>query len=170
LVRREIAFAKAGKKAYIRLKLNSLSDFKMIDLFYEASNAGVQIDLIVRGICSLIPGVAGMSENIEVISIVDRYLEHPRVYRFHNNGNTELYISSADLMQRNLDARVEIACPIYDETIKKEIMDTMDICWNDNVKAREICEEQLNNYRKNDLPPIRSQYETFDYYKRKKND
>lgn len=170
LVRREIAFAKAGKKAYIRFKLNSLSDFKMIDLFYEASNAGVKIDLIVRGICSLIPGVAGMSDNIQVISIVDRYLEHPRVYRFHNNGNTELYISSADLMQRNLDARVEIACPIYDEAIKKEIMDTMDICWNDNVKAREICEKQLNNYRKNELPPTRSQYETFDYYKRKKND
>ena len=170
LVRREIAFAKAGKKAYIRFKLNSLSDFKIIDLFYEASSAGVRIDLIVRGICSLIPGVPGMSDNIRVISIVDRYLEHPRVYRFHNNGNTELYISSADLMQRNLDIRVEIACPIYDEAIKREIMDTMDICWNDNVKAREICQKQLNNYVKNDQPKIRSQYETFDYYKRKKND
>lgn len=169
LVRREIAFAKAGKKAYIRLKLNSFSDFKMIDLFYEASNAGVKIDLIVRGICSLIPGVKGMSENIQVISIVDRYLEHPRVYRFHNDGDTELYISSADFMTRNLDTRVEIACPIYDEDIKKEIMDSMDICWSDNVKAREICSEQLNKYVKNDLPKVRSQYATFDYYKQKKN-
>ncbi len=170
LVRREIAFAKAGKTAYIRFKLNSLSDFKIIDLFYEASTAGVKIDLIVRGICSLIPGVAGMSENIRVISIVDRYLEHPRVYRFHNNGNTELYISSADLMQRNLDTRVEIACPVYDENIKKEIIATMDICWDDNVKAREICEHQLNNYVRNDKPPKRSQYETFEFYKKKKDE
>lgn len=167
LVRREIAFAKAGKKALIRLKINSFSDFKMIDLFYEASQAGVQIELIIRGICCLIPGVKGMSENIKAISIVDRYLEHPRVYYFHNGGAEDVYISSADFMQRNLDSRVEIACPIYDADVKKEILETFDICWNDNVKARVIDEEQSNSYVENDKPKIRSQYATYEYYKQK---
>lgn len=165
LVRREIAFAKAGKFAKIRMKVNSFSDLKMIDLFYQASNAGVQIELIVRGICCLVPGVKGMSENIKVISIVDRFLEHPRVYRFYNLGQNDLYISSADLMARNLDSRVEIACPIYDEDIKAEIIATMDICWSDNVKAREICEKQLNHYVVNNEPPVRSQYATYEFYK-----
>lgn len=165
LVRREIAFAKAGKPAKIRAKVNSFSDLKMIDLFYEASNAGVKIELIIRGICCLIPGVKGMSENIKVISVVDRFLEHPRVYRFYNQGENDLYISSADFMARNLDSRVEIACPIYDEDIKKEIIETMDICWSDNVKARGICADQLNNYVTNDDKPVRSQYATYQYYK-----
>ncbi|QJP34984.1 polyphosphate kinase 1 [Nonlabens sp. Ci31] len=165
LVRREIAFAKAGKFAKMRMKVNSFSDFRMIDLFYEASNAGVQIELIVRGICCLVPGVKGMSENIKVISIIDRFLEHPRVYRFYNQGQNDLYISSADFMGRNLDSRVEIACPIYDEDIKAEIIATMDICWSDNVKAREICGDQLNNYVVNDEPPVRSQYATYEFYK-----
>ncbi len=164
LVRREIAFAKAGKKAKIRLKLNSFSDYKMIALFYEASQAGVEIELIIRGICCLIPGVPGMSDNIKAISIVDRYLEHPRVYYFHNDGQPDVYISSADFMQRNLDNRVEIACPIYDEEIKKEVLDTLDICWKDNVKARVIDKEQTNEYVKNDQPRIRSQFATYDYY------
>ena len=165
LVRREIAFAKAGKPAKIRAKINSFSDFKMIDLFYEASNAGVKIELIIRGICCLAPGVKGMSENIKVISVVDRFLEHPRVYRFYNEGKNDLYISSADFMSRNLDSRVEIACPIYDEDIKAEIIKTMDICWSDNVKAREICAKQLNNYVMNDNDAVRSQYATYQYYK-----
>jgi polyphosphate kinase len=169
LVRREIAFAKAGKKAFIRLKLNSFSDFKMIDLFYEASQAGVQIELIVRGICCLVPGVKGMSENIKAISVVDRYLEHPRVYYFYNGGDTAVYISSADFMQRNLDSRVEIACPIYDEDIKREILETLDICWKDNVKARIIDEEQSNAYIENGEPKVRSQYATYEYYQRQIN-
>jgi polyphosphate kinase len=164
LIHKEIAFAKAGQKAHIRIKLNSFSDFRMIDLFYAASQAGVKIELIVRGICSLIPGVPGMSENIKVISIVDRYLEHPRVYYFYNGGDEKLYISSADFMSRNLDSRVEIACPIYDNNIKKEILETLDICWNDNVKARIIDAEQTNTYASNDQAAIRSQYATFDYY------
>lgn len=167
LVRREIAFAKAGKTAKIRLKLNSFSDFKMIDLFYEASQDGVDIELIVRGICCLIPGVKGMSENIKAISIVDRYLEHPRVYYFHNGGDAALYISSADFMQRNLDSRVEIACPIYDEDIKNEILETLEICWNDNVKARIIDQKQSNKYIVNKKQEIRSQYATYEYYKAK---
>jgi len=164
-VRREIAFAKAGKKAHLRMKLNSFSDFKMIDLFYQASNAGVQIELIVRGICCLIPGVEGMSENIRVISIVDKYLEHPRVYQFNNGGAIEVFISSADMMGRNLDNRVEVACPIYDENVKKEILETLDICWADNVKAREICSNQLNNYVPKTMEQIRSQFATYEYYK-----
>ncbi|ARN77066.1 polyphosphate kinase 1 [Nonlabens spongiae] len=167
LVNREIAFAKAGKKAHIRIKLNSFSDFKMVDLFYKASQAGVKIELIVRGICCLIPGVKGMSENIKVISIVDRYLEHPRVYYFHNDGDSDVFISSADLMGRNLDMRVEIACPIYDDKIKQEIIETMDICWRDNVKARIIDQEQTNAYVQNAQEPVRSQYATYEYYQQK---
>jgi len=168
-IKREIANAELGKNAYVRMKLNSLSDFKMIDLFYEASQAGVKIELIVRGICCLIPGVKGMSENIKVISIVDKFLEHPRIYQFHNNGETEVYISSADMMGRNLDNRVEIACPIYDADIKREILDTLEICWNDNVKAREICEHQINKHVSNDKPLIRSQFETYSYYQKQQN-
>ncbi len=163
-IKREIVNAQAGKTGYVRMKLNSLSDFKMIDLFYEASRAGVKIDLIVRGICCLVPKVKGMSENITVISVVDKYLEHPRVYEFCNDGHTEVYISSADMMGRNLDNRVEIACPIYDPEIKKELLDTLEICWNDNVKAREICADQLNKYVSNGQPVIRSQFETYTYY------
>ena len=108
-----------------------------------------------------------MSENIKAISIVDRYLEHPRVYYFHNDGDPAVYISSADFMQRNLDSRVEIACPIYDEDIKKEILETLDICWNDNVKARVLDKTQSNKYVENNKAELRSQYATYEYYKAK---
>jgi polyphosphate kinase len=167
LVEREIAFAKAGKKAAIRIKLNSFSDFKMIELFYKASNAGVKIELVVRGICCLVPGVKGMSENIKVRSVVDRYLEHPRVYQFHNDGEIDLYISSADFMTRNLDSRVEIACPVFDKAVKAEIIETLDICWNDNIKARIIDAEQSNEYVRNNMPSVRSQVATYEYYRDK---
>lgn len=139
----------------------------MIDKFYEASQAGVKIKLIVRGICCLIPGVKGMSNNIQVISIVDKYLEHPRLYIFENGGDPKYYISSADFMTRNLETRVEIACPIYDEDIKKELDDTFEISWKDNVKTRIITEKQDNAYRRNKLPKWRSQVETYEYYKNK---
>lgn len=164
LIHTEIENAKAGKPAGIKLKLNSLSDRKIIDKFYEASRAGVKINLIVRGICSLIPGVEGMSENIEAISIVDKFLEHPRLFIFENGGDKKVYISSADLMTRNLDYRVEISCPIYDEDIKHELCDTFDICWNDNVKARDFGAAIENDYRKNDQPICRSQFATYAYY------
>ncbi|NJW55250.1 phospholipase D-like domain-containing protein, partial [Salinimicrobium oceani] len=126
-----------------------LSDYSLIDKLYEASRAGVKMKLIVRGICCLVPGVEGMSENIQVISIVDKYLEHPRIYIFENEGKHKVFISSADWMTRNMDYRVEITCPIYDSSIQRELMETFEICWSDNVKARVISAKQDNAYRRN---------------------
>ncbi len=167
LINTEISNAEKGKKSGIRLKLNSLSDFSLIDKLYEASRAGVKIKLIVRGICSLIPGVPGMSENIEAISIVDKFLEHPRVFIFENENDPKIYISSADWMTRNMDYRVELSCPIYDEDIKQQLLDTFEISWKDNVKARVYSSEQDNAYRKDGNPPLRSQFELYNYYKNK---
>ncbi|MDR6844400.1 polyphosphate kinase 1 [Flavobacterium granuli] len=168
LIDREIAHAIAGRKTYMKLKMNSLSDLAMIDKLYEASKAGVKIQLEVRGICSLIPGVKGLSENIEAISIVDNYLEHSRVYIFGNAGFTEVYISSADFMTRNIDARVEVTCPIYDQEIKNELIDNFDIGWKGNVKARFHSYKLDNKYRiRGDNPIFRAQLETYKYYQRK---
>ncbi|MCF4101441.1 polyphosphate kinase 1 [Gillisia sp. M10.2A] len=167
LINTEIENSQKGKPAGIKLKLNSLSDFTLIDKLYEASRAGVKIRLIVRGICSLIPGVPGMSENIEAISIVDKFLEHPRVYIFENAGSPKIYISSADWMTRNMDYRVEVSCPIYDEDIKNEILETFMISWNDNVKARIHSGNQDNAYRRNDKPALRSQFALYEYYQKK---
>ncbi|HEU4789239.1 MAG TPA: polyphosphate kinase 1 [Flavobacterium sp.] len=168
MIDREIAHAIAGRKTYMKLKMNSLSDLAMIDKLYEASKAGVKIQLEVRGICSLIPGVKGLSENIEAISIVDNYLEHSRVYIFGNAGLTEVYISSADFMTRNIDARVEVTCPIYDQEIKNELIENFDIGWKGNVKARYHSYKLDNKYRiRNDNPIFRAQLETYKYYQRK---
>ncbi len=167
LIENEILNTQQGKKSGIKLKLNSLSDKKIIDKLYAASRAGVKIQLIVRGICCLVPGVKGMSENIEVISVVDKFLEHPRLYIFENEGTPKVYISSADFMRRNLDTRVEISCPIYDPQIKEEILETFDICWSDNVKARRVSEKQDNLYRKNKNPKVRSQFALYQYFKNK---
>lgn len=164
LIDNEIANAIVGKEAYIKIKMNSFTSYKMVDKLYEASRAGVKIQLIVRGINCLIPGVKGMSENIEAISIVDKFLEHPRVFIFGNEGDPKIFISSADWMTRNLDYRVEVGCPIYDEDIKQELLDTFEISWNDNVKARIFNEDQDNSYRRNDLPKVRSQFAMYDYY------
>ena len=169
LIDHEIKNSKEGKPAYIRLKMNSLSSYMMIDKLYEASQAGVKIQLIVRGICCLIPKIKGMSDNIEVISIVDKFLEHTRLYIFGDNDDPKVFISSADFMTRNIENRVELTCPIYDEAIKKELIDIFDISWSDNVKARTINESQDNAYRKNDLPKVRSQYETYNYYLKQSN-
>ena len=166
LIDREILHAQAGNNAYMKLKMNSLSDFPIIDKLYEASRAGVKIRLQVRGICSLIPGVKGMSENIEAISIVDNYLEHSRVYIFCNNDEPDAYISSADFMSRNLDGRVEVTCPIYDKDIKKELIDSFDIGWKGNVKARYHSEKLDNKYRVRGQNPIfRAQLQTYNYYR-----
>jgi len=168
LIDREISHALAGRKTYMKLKMNSLSDTEMIDKLYEASRAGVKIQLEVRGICSLIPGVPGMSENIEAISIVDNYLEHSRIYIFGNASQTEVYISSADIMTRNLDGRVEVTCPIYDEEIKQELIDNFDLGWKGNVKARFHSQKLDNKYRqKGNNPVFRAQLETYNYYKNK---
>ena len=167
LIQNEIDNAKEGKPSGIRLKLNSLSDNGVIDKLYSASKAGVKIKLIVRGICCLVPGVEGLSENIGAISIVDKFLEHPRVFIFENNNNPKVYISSADFMTRNLDQRVEISCPIYDEDIKNELIETFDISWSDNVKARVHCKGIENPYRELEGPKIRSQFALYDYYLRK---
>ena len=164
LIDKEIENVKEGKVGLIRLKMNSLSSYPMIDKLYEASRAGVKIQMIVRGICCLIPGIEGMSENIEVISVVDKFLEHSRIYIFGSNSESKLYISSADWMTRNIENRVEVSCPIYDETIKNEIIDTFNISWNDNVKARILDESQKNEYKVDHNPAVRSQFVVYDYY------
>jgi len=164
LINTEIEHVKQGREGLIRLKMNSISSYPMIDKLYEASRAGVKIQMIVRGICCLIPGIKGMSENIEVISVVDKFLEHSRIYIFGSNDDSKLYISSADWMTRNIENRVEVSCPIYDKDIKKEIIDTFNISWNDNVKARILNDSQENHYRVNNKEKVRSQFAIYDYY------
>jgi polyphosphate kinase len=166
LIDREIINAQMGRNAYIHLKMNSLSDFQIIDKLYDASNAGVKIKLQVRGICSLIPGVKGMSENIEAISIVDNFLEHTRSFIFCNNDKPEVFISSADFMTRNLDGRVEVTCPIYDEDCKKQIIEIFNVGWKGNVKARFHSEKLDNIYRKREKNELifRAQFETYNYF------
>ena len=168
LIDREIKHAHEGKMARIRLKMNNLSDFEMIDKLYEASNAGVKIQLQIRGICCLIPGVKGMSENIEAISIVDNYLEHARIFIFENNDNPDVFISSADFMTRNLDGRVEVSCPIYDTTIKQELIQYFNLGWKGNIKARYHSDKLDNKYRiAKDKVPFRAQLETYNFYAQK---
>ncbi len=168
LIDDEIAQAQAGKKAQIILKLNNLQDIDMIAQLYRASRQGVRIKLIVRGICCLIPGLKNYSENIEAISIVDRYLEHSRIFIFHAAGAEKIYLSSADWMTRNLSYRIETVFPVYEPSIKKTIMDLIEAQLNDNVKSRIIDKDQKNQYVKssNGLP-IQSQLETYYYFKRK---
>ena len=147
-IAKEIRIASRGGNGRIWMKLNSLEDVDMIERLYDASNAGVEVRLIVRGICCLIPGIKGQSENIKVISIVDRYLEHSRYFIFGNGGDQRIYISSGDLMRRNLDNRVEVAVPIDLPKHQKEIVDQFKLQWNDGTKARRINFGQTNNYRK----------------------
>jgi polyphosphate kinase len=166
LIEKEVKNAKEGYPAYIILKINNLVDPEMINKLYYASQNGVKINLIVRGICGLVPGIPGLSENIEAISIVDKYLEHSRILILCNAGDEKVYISSADWMSRNLDNRVEVSCPIYDPELKKQIRDFIDIQLHDNVKARIIDEDQKNIYlRDNSSKVIRSQFETYNFYK-----
>ncbi|HYK76084.1 MAG TPA: polyphosphate kinase 1 [Daejeonella sp.] len=168
LIDQEIKLAKSGKDAYMILKMNSLSDEEVIARLYEASNAGVRIRLIVRGMCCLVPGIKGFSENISVISIIDRYLEHARVWIFGNDGQEKVYLSSADWMTRNLDRRVEVGFPILDPEIKQEIRDMINIQLKDNTKAREINQFNNNRYLKGRLKTeFRSQLDTYIYLKYK---
>ncbi|MBI1185182.1 polyphosphate kinase 1 [bacterium] len=147
LIDHEIQHAQNRKKAYIYLKMNSLVDEAMIEKLYEASQAGVKIRLIIRGICRLKPGVEGLSDNIEAISIVDKYLEHSRIMIFANGGDEKYFIASADWMERNLNRRIEVGTPIFDPDLKAELRDFFNIQWRDNCKARIIDPEQQNNYR-----------------------
>lgn len=170
LINTEMKNAKAGLEAHITLKMNSLVDTQLIRKLYDASRAGVKIKLIVRGICSLIPGVKGMSENIEAISIVDKHLEHARVYVFCNGGEPVYYTSSADWMTRNLDHRIEVTCPVYDKDLQQELQDMLDIQWSDTVKARLLTGEQTNQYRKGKKKTsIRSQEALYAYYQKALN-
>ncbi len=166
LIDQEVEFAKAGVAAEIFIKVNNLVDTGIVNRLYNASNAGVKIRLIIRGMCSLRPGIPGYSENIEAISVVDRFLEHPRVFMFRAGGEKKLFISSADWMTRNIDKRVEVGCPIYDKRLKKMIIDILELQWRDRAKAREIDKDQLNPYKpRGNKKKIRSQHAIHDYLK-----
>jgi len=137
----------------------------MIKLLYKASKAGVKIKLIIRGACCLVPQIKNLSENIEVISIVDKYLEHARMVIFGNGGDEKTYILSADWMTRNLDRRVEVGIPIIDKSIQKTLKDVFKIQWSDNVKARLTDSDGVNSYVQSDSDiKIRSQVELYNYY------
>lgn len=169
LINREKENAQMGKPAAITAKMNSLEDPEIIRLLYKAGNAGVKIRLIVRGFTSLLPGVPGLSENIFITSIVDRFLEHGRIYLFENDGKEEIYYGSADWMTRNLDRRIEVIAPIYDEDLAQEFKDILHIQLNDNVKARIQDAEEKNDYVKENSEgrKIRSQEEIYEYLKKK---
>ncbi|MGV3002602.1 polyphosphate kinase 1 [Vibrio sp.] len=166
LIDNEIAIAKEGRPAGITLKVNNLVDKGLVNKLYGASNAGVKIRMIVRGMCSLVPGIPGVSENISIISIVDRFLEHPRVVVTENNGDPKVYISSADWMTRNLDYRIEVATPIHSQRLKQRIIDILNIHFIDTVKARRIDKEMSNNYvPRGNRKKVRSQIAIYDYLK-----
>ena len=169
LINKEIKNANQNKEAYIILKLNNLVDLEMIKKLYEASNNGVKIKLIVRGTCALVAGVKGMSENIEAISVIDKFLEHSRVFIFCNDGNEKYFLSSADWMTRNLDHRSEVGVPIYDESIQNHLREIIDTLWSDNMKARILGSKQNNEYRvlKSDVH-IRAQDKIYNLFKPRK--
>lgn len=166
LIQNEILNANDGKSAWIKIKINNLTSHSLIKSLYDASRAGVKIKMIVRGICCLVPGIENMSSNIEVVSIVDRFLEHTRFMIFNNDNNNKVYISSADWMTRNLDNRVEVTCPIFQNDLKKEINDIFEIYWKDNVKSYNI-----NNSKTTKLLSLKnihqSQEKIYQYYLKK---
>jgi polyphosphate kinase len=169
MIENEISNARAGLEAKIFIKVNSLQDQQIIQKLYTASQSGVKIKIIVRGICCLMPKVKGLSDNIEAISVIDRFLEHSRIYCFHNAGDTQVYLSSADLMTRNLHHRIEAAFPVYNPKLKAEILYFLNVQWQDNCKARVIDATLSNQYQpktKKDTDR-RSQIEMYDYYKQK---
>ncbi|EGQ7768867.1 TPA: polyphosphate kinase 1 [Vibrio parahaemolyticus] len=166
LIDNEIANAKADKKAGLTIKVNNLVDKGIVTRLYAASNAGVKINMIIRGMCALVPGIEGVSENIRIISIVDRFLEHPRVVITHNDGDPQVYISSADWMTRNIDHRIEVAAPVRDPRLKQRIIDITNIHFTDTVKARLIDKEMSNSYvPRGNRKKVRSQVAIYDYLK-----
>ena len=164
LIINEINNAKSGKNAWIKIKINNITSHSLIRSLYDASRAGVKIEMIVRGICCLIPGKKNMSDNIEVISIVDRFLEHTRFMIFNNDGNNKTFISSADWMTRNLDNRVEVTCPILQDDLKNEILDIFNIYWSDNIKARMVNINFDDKSRVSNKNEYRSQKNIYNYY------
>jgi polyphosphate kinase len=166
MINNEINYAKSGKEAWCIIKLNNLVDDKIVKKLYQAGKAGVKVRIICRGTCTLTPGVKGLSENIEVISIVDKFLEHSRVFVFRNDGDEKYYISSADWMVRNLDNRIEVACPINDPKLQQELKTMLLIQLKDNTKARWVNHPVPNQYKDKDkIPKIRSQEEIYTYLK-----
>jgi polyphosphate kinase len=163
MIENEITNAKAGKMAWIRLKINNLADKEVTDLLYRASKAGVDVRLVIRGMCSLIPGMEGVSDNIQAVSIVDRLLEHSRMYMFANGGRQLCYLSSADWMSRNLDKRVEVAFPVLDKKLKEQVRTVFDLQWKDNVKARKVDSKGKNKIVQRKGSNFRSQDETLEY-------
>jgi len=164
----EIKNVKEGKEAWVIIKLNNLVDEKMVRKLSQASQAGVKIELIVRGICVLIPGIKGFSENISVIGVIDTFLEHPRIFVFANGGNPHYFLSSADWMIRNFDHRFEVATPVYDKKLQQELWDILQIQLKDNVKARLVNSNPPNQYKQTDnKTPTRSQRVIYEYLKQK---
>ncbi|EHC9866838.1 TPA: polyphosphate kinase 1 [Vibrio alginolyticus] len=166
LIDNEIANAKLGRKAALTIKVNNLVDKGIVNKLYGASTSGVKINMIIRGMCSLVPGIEGISDNIRIISIVDRFLEHPRVVITHNDGDPQVYISSADWMTRNIDHRIEVAVPVRDPRLKQRIIDITNIHFTDTVKARLIDKEMSNAYvPRGNRKKVRSQIAIYDYLK-----
>ncbi|MDY4348521.1 polyphosphate kinase 1 [Pectobacterium brasiliense] len=166
LIDTEIENALANRDAGVTLKVNNLVDKGLAEKLYQASSAGVKINLLVRGMCSLIPNLPGISENIQVISILDRYLEHDRVYVFNNGGDKKVYLSSADWMTRNIDYRIEVAVEILDPILKNRVLETLDILFSDTVKARVIDKESSNRYvSRGNKRKVRAQNAIYDYIK-----
>ena len=164
LIDTEIGNAKMGKASGIKIKLNNLTDLSLIEKLYEASAAGVKIEIIIRGICCLKTNSKGLSENITVISIVDRYLEHARMLIFENAGDPLFYILSADFMERNIDYRIEVGVPIYCKTIQEDLSRAFNFQWKGSVKSRLITGDLKNVYRKTKLAPFHAQVETYKHY------
>ncbi|WP_430971697.1 polyphosphate kinase 1 [Sunxiuqinia rutila] len=165
---REIALAKSGKRGYMLLKMNSLIDPEMMDKLYEAARAGVEVRLIVRGIFGLLTELNDVHENIEAISIVDKYLEHSRIFLFGNGGDEQVFISSADWMPRNLNRRIEVACPIYDPDLKAELREMLKIQLRDNTKSRILDNDLTNTYNRQDMEGrFRAQEDYYQYIKEK---
>lgn len=164
LIDNEIRQANAGKPAWIIAKVNNLVDHGIVNRLYAASKAGVKIRMIIRGMCSLLPGIPGISENISIISIVDRFLEHPRVFVFNSDGEEKTFISSADWMTRNIDQRIEVGCPIYTPELKAYLRDLLEIQFSDTTKARIVDKDQCNQYvKRGNRRKIRSQIEIYNY-------
>ena len=168
LIAKEIKYAKSGKYAAILLKVNSLSDESLIEKLYEAAKAGVEIKIVVRGIFCMLTDNKQYLHPVQAISIVDEYLEHARIMLFHNNGDEKVFISSADWMVRNIDHRIEVACPIFNKSIQQELKDILQIQLSDNIKARKLDNLLSNQYvNPRNTKKIRSQVETYNYLNRK---